>query len=376
MQRKEHGLDELDVLILGPVPPPFGGVAAHLSRVVPLLRNAGFEVGVLNHFSSNEGDAVVGVLNKNPLNYYLLPKRFRPRIVHYHHSRWAHLVATALGRGSSNARYIVTLHGGDIQDHSPLASKNPVISRITRWALGRFETVIVVDPRIASAVEGHLENQRIEVLPAFLEATRDEHAKYEPAIEAFLGTGRVLVTAAYDVQFLNGREIYGLDTAIEAFVSLAPDREDLRLAIFVACRPSRGKARRHLAALERRLDKAGLTDRALIVFGLPLLPALRQNVIFVRPTRAEGDAVSIREAQAAGVPVVASNVVRRPPGVVLFETEDVACLCDAVRAVLGNSAPPRKPSSDQAEAPPANQFAEALIQLYRRELMAQVPPDQ
>jgi glycosyltransferase involved in cell wall biosynthesis len=114
----------------------------------------------------------------------------------------------------------------------------------------------------------------------------------------------------------------------------------------------------------------------LIVFGLPLLPALRQNVIFVRPTRAEGDAVSIREAQAAGVPVVASNVGRRPPGVVLFETEDVACLCDAVRAVLGNSAPPRKPSSDQAEAPPANQFAEALIQLYRRELMAQVPPDQ
>src|SRR5829696_9127176 len=184
MQRKEHGLDELDVLILGPLPPPFGGVAAHLSRVVPLLRNAGFDVGVLNHFSSNEGDAVVGVLNKNPLNYYRLPKRFRSRIVHYHHSRWAHLVATALGRGSSKARYIVTLHGGDIEDHSPLASKNPVISRITRWALGRFETVIVVDPRIASAVEGHLENQRIEVLPAFLEATSDEHAKYEPPIEA------------------------------------------------------------------------------------------------------------------------------------------------------------------------------------------------
>ena len=311
------------------------------------------------------------MLKKNPLNYYRLPKRFRPRIIHYHHSRWAHLVATALGKGNSEARYIVTLHAGDIEGHSPLASKNALISRITRWALGRFETVIVVDPRIASAVKGHLENQRIAVLPAFLEATSDEHAKYDPAIEEFLRTGRVLVVAAYDIQFLDDREIYGLDTAIEAFVNLAPDREDLRLAVFVARRPSRAKARRHMAALERQLDHAGVTDRALIVFGLPLVPALRQNAIFVRPTRAEGDAVSVREAQAAGVPVVASNVVQRPAGVVLFETDDVADLSNALRAVLGDSALGRTPPSGEAELPPANQFAEGLIRLYRGELIAQ-----
>jgi glycosyltransferase involved in cell wall biosynthesis len=58
--------------------------------------------------------------------------------------------------------------------------------------------------------------------------------------------------------------------------------------------------------------------RAPNVFGLPLLPALRSHTVFVRPSRAEGGAVSVREAQSAGVPVVASDVVPRPPGVVVF----------------------------------------------------------
>jgi|SRR5215211_1578406 len=371
MRRGEQRIDAPDVLILGPVPPPFGGVSVHLSRLVPLLESAGLKVAVLNHFSSADGPGVVGAMKKNPLNYYRFPKRFRSRIVHYHHARWAHLVATALGKRSNDGRYIVTLHAGQVGNGSPFTSKNALISRITRWALSRFDTVIVVNPKIASTVNRHLDKQRIEVLPAFVGAGNDEFDTYEPAIEAFLNTGRVLVVSAYAIQFLDGnREVYGLDNAIEAFIEVGSERDDLRLAIFVARRPSRAKARRHLASLERRLDAARLRQRALIVFDLPLRPALRQNAIYVRPTRADGDAVSVREAQAAGVPVIASNVVQRPSGVVLFQTEDVAGFCDALRTVLDNSAPRIKPPSRGNGGPAGNEFAEKLIQLYRRELAA------
>ena len=359
---------ELDILILGPVPPPFGGIGIHVSRLVPLLDRAGFRVGVLNHFRSTEMEFVVGALKRNPLNYYRLPKRFRARIIHYHHSRWPHLVALALGKDHSPARYILTLHAGDIHNHFPqLISKVPFVSRITRWALSQFDTVIVVDPTIASIVQSYLDKQQVEILPAFLEAMPEDTDSYDKSVEAFFNCARVVVVAAYGVQFLqDGRELYGLDKAIEAFTNLAEERGDLRLAVFIARRPSRLKARRHLARLERRLELAGLRERVLISFGLPLVPAFRQNVIYLRPTRAEGDAVSIREAQRAGVPIVASNVVPRPEGVLTFALENVQDLCAALRAVLDE--PLGETAKGVVGKPSAESFSDQLIRIYRAEL--------
>lgn len=357
--------------MLGPVPPPFGGVSAHVSRLVPLLERAGFAVGVLNHFGSTDVPFVVAALNRNPINYYRIPKKFRVRIVHYHYSGWSELVTLAFARRRSGARYIVTLHGGAI--YRPLRSKVPMVRRITWWALRRFDTIITVDPNVASFIKSDVDKQRIEVVPAFLEPGSDSHAGYDAQIEAFLDSGRVLVVAAYGVQFLDdGRELYGLDLVAQAFTTLARDREDLRLAIFLARRQPGPKPRRYLARLKRRLEEAGLGDRALIVFGLPLLPALRSNAVFVRPTRAEGDAVSVREAKSAGLPVVASDVVPRPPGVVVFPTDDAAKLCDALNAVLDDADRPSRVSmSGNTEQRLAEPFSDTLIRLYRRELASQ-----
>ena len=356
---------------MGPVPPPFGGISAHVSRLVPLLARAGLKVGVLNHFGSTDMPFVLAALNRNPINYYRIPKKFRARIVNYHYSGWSELVTLALARGSSGARYMVTLHGSAI--YRPLRSKVPMVSRITWWALRRFDTIIAVDPNVASFIQRRVEKPRIEVVPAFLESGNDDPAGYDAPIETFLDSSRVLVAAAYGVQFLDdGREVYGLDMVAQAFTILARDRKDLRLAIFIARRQSGPKARRHLARLERRLEHAGLRDRALIVFGLPLLPALRPNAVFVRPTRAEGDAVSVREAQSAGLPVVASDVVSRPPGVVVFPTDDVAQLCKALRQVLDHSGQPLRASmSGNAKQRLTEPFSDALIRLYRQELAFQ-----
>jgi glycosyltransferase involved in cell wall biosynthesis len=369
--RDEQPVVDFDILILGPVPPPFGGISAHVSRLVPLLARAGFKVGVLNHFGSTDMPFVVAALGRNPINYYRIPKKFRVRIVHYHYSGWSELVALALARGSSDARYLLTLHSGAI--YRPLRSKVPTVRRITRWALRRFDTIIAVHPNVASFIQSHVDEQRIEVVPAFLESGHDDRAGYDARIDAFLDSGRVLVVAAYGVRFLDdGRELYGLDMVAQAFTTLARDRKDLRLAIFLARRQLGPKPRRHLARLERRLEQAGLRDRAIIVFGLPLLPALRSNAVFVRPTRAEGDAVSVREAQSAGVPVVASDVVPRPSGVVIFPTDDVAKLCAALRVVLDHSdQPSRASTSGNVEQRLAEPFSDTLVRLYRRELASQ-----
>jgi hypothetical protein len=161
---------ELDLLILGPVPPPFGGISIHLDRLVPLLQEAGLKVGVLNHFSSKARPFVVGTLERNPLRYFWLPRKIRTKIVHYHHVRWPHLVAVALGRRGRSARYIVTLHGRGILRFFPRAgSRVSPLAPVTKWALGCFDLVIVVNPDVASIIRDSLPGRRIEVIPAFVE---------------------------------------------------------------------------------------------------------------------------------------------------------------------------------------------------------------
>jgi glycosyltransferase involved in cell wall biosynthesis len=73
--------------------------------------------------------------------------------------------------------------------------------------------------------------------------------------------------------------------------------------------------------LQSLIAKTGdetLCRRIGVFYGQPLAPALRLGTIFLRPTLTDGDALSIREAMAAGVPVLASDVVRRPTGVTVL----------------------------------------------------------
>ena len=65
-----------------------------------------------------------------------------------------------------------------------------------------------------------------------------------------------------------------------------------------------------------------------------LLATLGALDVFVRPTYFDGDAVSIREAFALGVRVVASDTAFRPDGARLFPRGDADALAAAVDQAL------------------------------------------
>jgi hypothetical protein len=55
---------------------------------------------------------------------------------------------------------------------------------------------------------------------------------------------------------------------------------------------------------------------------------------FIRPTTHDGDAISVREALALGVPCVASDVCARPHGAYTFRAGDAMDLTDQVHHAL------------------------------------------
>jgi len=84
---------------------------------------------------------------------------------------------------------------------------------------------------------------------------------------------------------------------------------------------------------------------------------LAASDVYVRPTRADGDSIAVREALDLGVAVVASDVVTRPAGCALFAANDARDLAAAMARAVPHVDTDPKPS-----------YAAAVIDLYRAAL--------
>jgi glycogen synthase len=346
----------VDVILVGPYPPPFGGISAHIVGLTEAIRAEGMTVGVLNHFRTvNDNPTILGDLRRNPVRYWRALQHIDAQIVHYHHARWSTLVATALALRSSPVSKVATVHGHELSPF--LDSRIPGVARMTRRALGTFDVVVGVSSEVAQALSRALQRP-VAVIPAYVPVA-DDHAALSPRAEAFLREGVTLLIASYRLTVDGrGRTIYGLETAIESFETVASVRPHIRLAIFVARAPRSRTESRRLRALVARVDDERIRRRIAVFYSEPLAPALRMAALYLRPTLTDGDAVSVREAIAAGVPVLASDVVARPEGVTCLPL-DSSRWATAIQHTLDSPRPAVSASGDADPRP-------EMMRIYRR----------
>lgn len=324
-------MSELDVILVGPYPPPLGGVSGHIARLVRGAQAHGFTVGVVNHFGSGGAEPlIIAGLRRNPWRYWRVLRVVRARVIHYHHSRWSTLMATAWALRHSRAATIATVHGRELDPF--LRSRVPGVVALTRWALRRFDVLIAVSAEIEESLRTAV-GRPVALIPAYL-PNGDDQAALSAEADAFLRQGRNLVMAAYRLSVDGrGHTIYGLETAIGSFASVARDHPELQLAIFLASSPRSRRESNLQQSLVRQAGDHEVRRRIGVFYGQPLAPALQLATVYLRPTLTDGDAVSIREAMAAGLPVLASDVVARPDGVTVLPLER-SCWADAIDRAL------------------------------------------
>ncbi len=325
-------MTDRDLILVGPYPPPLGGVSAHIARLAQGVRDHGLTVGVVNHFTGAEEDPVVlAELGRNPWRYCRVLPSVRGRIVHYHHSRWDTLIATAWALRHASAATVATVHGRELEPY--LSSRIPGVRRLTGRALRSFDALIAVSAEVRASLVP-VAARPVALVPAYLPDT-DETSALSAGAEAFVAAGTPLLMSGYRLSVDGqGRSIYGLEVAVDAFVRLARARPELRLAVFLAWPPRSG---REASLLDGVLARAGadLRPRIGVFYGEPLAPALRRAAVYLRPTLTDGDAVSIREALAAGVPVLASDVVARPSGVRVLALDGAVWAAEIARTLDG-----------------------------------------
>jgi phosphatidylinositol alpha-1,6-mannosyltransferase len=243
--------------------------------------------------------------------------------------------------------YGILFHGGDLlilqhQIHqsavkrtaaTALLSSAAVLVANSEWTRDRCLTVL-------SELEIDVPEDRVRVVPlgadpAFFRPgldTRDVRARYG------LEDGRWMVSVARLTRHK------GIDTALKALARLRPRYPDLRYAVV-------GSGEEH-ESLEAEARELGVADRVRFLTDVPDrdLPALYNcaeiylGVSRLMAQRVEGFGISLAEASACGIPVIAGRSGGIPAAVrdgetgVLVDAAGVDPVVEAVSGLLGDAA--------------------------------------
>ncbi len=307
------------VLMIGPLPPPNGGVANFVRNMRDILPSAGYEVNVYRTGGSGSSSIAQPARDLGAvLRFLLTSRRHRADIVHVHTSSYYSFMRNVpyiSWARRSRAAVVVHIHGGMFTEFYDGAS--PLTRRLVRKALGGADAVMVTSPswtgpiaRIAGPGPELVSMANGFDAGTFRPADRME-ARKELGIPE---EGRVLVSVGYL------EPIKGHSYLIDAMAGVAKSAGDVRLYIL-----GDGSLRKSLAD---QVKERGLAD--VVRFVHEPLPSsgiarwMSAADLFVLPSLGEGNPTVMFECLGCGRPFVGTSVGGIPD---VIGSEDLGLLC-------------------------------------------------
>jgi glycogen(starch) synthase len=216
----------------------------------------------------------------------------------------------------------LTLHSGGVPLYLGAGPEwRRLVARLTCVMYGQ---IVCVNAEIARALSTlGVPQTALEIAPAFVPFEK-------PSVDVPENIGRWMAVHSPRLSTaMFFRPEYGFDLLLEAMTELRRVHPNAGCVVM-----GDGEHRKDSMLLVQR---AGLEDSMLLAGDLDheqCLALMSRSDVFVRPTFMDGDSISVREALALGVPVVASNVGVRPEGTTLFEAGNKSELVERVEDAL------------------------------------------
>ena len=306
----------LKILLIGPYPPPHGGISVHVLGAYRQLTEAGVPCRVLHTERRPEQSGVCArAWQWARFVWELLRHASQGWTLHLHtngHNWKSWVLAGLCGlTGRRKSRCLLTLHSG----MAPAYLRSAPASRrlMVRLACSLFVRVVCVSPEIRAAVlELGVSPEHIDVLPAYLAPRKRAVSLDTNLVEWLAGHRPILSTTLFF------RPEYGFELLLDGLASLRRRHPGLGCLV-MGSGEQRAQAERQIRAknLEHNVVLLGDVDHDTC------LSLIGASNVFVRPTLQDADSVSVREALSMGIPVVASDTGTRPAGVTLFKTGNV-----------------------------------------------------
>ncbi len=317
-----------EIGLVGTYPPPFGGVSTHIKALGNFLEER--EIGCIYYNTGKTKNidrrGVINVMSLKDLFVNLASTRADLLHVHGGVELYKKLIILFMLRLVAGKKYIITVHSGgiieDLEKKSALARK--VISLLFR----RAEIIICVSQRIKNTfIDLGIAEHKCPVIPAFAINESLENVSLPTDLEAFIQGHRPLLSC---LGFCFA-PYYGFELAIEAVNVLRRRFPDIGLVIMGGNKETEDFVNLKVKFKDQDLARvffAGDIQHKLV------LSVIGQSEIFLRPTFHDGDSVSVREAIAMGIPVIASDTELRPAEAILFKKGDLHDLTEKILANL------------------------------------------
>jgi glycosyltransferase involved in cell wall biosynthesis len=300
-------VNPLHIGLVGPIPPPYGGMANQTQQLAELLRSEGLTVSLVQTNTPyrpkwvSRFPIVRALFRLIPYLYALWQLAKRTDVIHIMaNSGWSWHLFAAPAVWMAKLRKVpavVNYRGGEAD---PFLAKSVRSVRITM----RQTSALIVPSGFLKTVFGHF-NMPASVVPNVIDVDRFNNSAPRRAIRRHLLVSR------------NLEPIYDNETAIRAFSIVHRSYPDATLTI-----AGSGPLAESLTVLAETLGLAGAVIFAGRLEREAMAQAYRAADIAINPSLVDNMPNSVLEALASGVPVVSTNV----GGVPFIVTDEITAL--------------------------------------------------
>lgn len=287
-----------------------GGVSIHIRRLVHLL-SKDFKVDIIDESKIKFSDGkIFNLRSKNLLTYLKLI--YSSDIVHIHTAmnwlRFVHVVISKL----FFKKVVVTIH-------SIMHIENKKHNLLLKISLKLSNNIIYVNEKIKQ----ELGQSKGKIMPAFLPPIMKNEEDLPEEITRLLiknNKKKIVVSNAYRLDWYNGSDLYGFDLLLEV-ADIAKTNKDNVLIILIISSINHDDPL--LVKYNDFIRSRKLENNIIIIpYSISFVKLILKSDMVIRATNTDGDALTIREGLFFNKPVIASNVVQRPKGTILFSNRD------------------------------------------------------
>jgi glycosyltransferase involved in cell wall biosynthesis len=323
---------KMKVALVGPFPPPYGGISVHIQRLTKLLDEHDVQCTIYDATQLFTANKI-----KKDSHVKKLPKiiEFNRGIVHIHSAHFNLLKIFLLSNllKIKHNKIIITYHSF----RNEIQKTNRLTRTMMRFCFTHISHFFVVNQKIKEKlITLGIEHEKITVLPGFLPPIilKKDIEDIPSEIWKFIENHHPIISAnAYKIVFYNNQDLYGIDMCIDLCITLKKKYPQIG---FVFCLPSIGD-KKYFTQLKDKITENDINNNFIFVTEpYQFYPILMKSDLFVRPTNTDGDAISIRESIFYKIPSVVSDVVPRPQDTTLFHNRDTNDFTLKVENVLKN----------------------------------------
>lgn len=320
------------ILIIGTIPETagLGGVTIHVDRLIKAINKQ----KTLNA----TGNIELNLCDYKKVSYLKqLAEIFKAKVIHIHVSHPILRIFYVLSSMLFRTKSILTIHGN--------------IGRFSAWknyldklAIKLCNTPILLNQESYNKAKKW--NKRSELISAFIPPQDKETLPYE--IQNYIKeqkdkNRKIFVTNASKRAFMpDGREMYGIDFLVNYFCN----KDNYCLIISDPTSQN--------LSFNKSQNKNNIK---FITYQHSFYALMKESDAVIRATATDGDSLSIREALYLGKPIIATNCVTRPEGVIVYDFNNLNDFSSAIQIALNT---PNQTNSKEVES------IVKLIELYKQ----------